>query len=102
MARFDVYKYKNPSVPLVIDVQANLLSNLNTCVVIPLVPEQNASKEVLPKLKPVIEINGENYIFMTTDIGTITRSSLGEVVTNIEKKHRQNITDAIDFLFQGF
>jgi toxin CcdB len=102
MARFDVYQYNNNSVPLVMDIQANLLSDLNSCVVVPLVPEKQASKEALPKLKPIIEINGENYIFMATDIGTITRSSLGEVITNIENQHRQNVTDALDFLFQGF
>ncbi len=102
MARFDVYQYNSPSVPLVVDVQANLLSDLNTCVVIPLIPEESASKEALPKLKPIIEIDGKNYIFMTTDLGAITKSSLGEVVTNIEEQHRQSVTDALDFLFQGF
>ena len=102
MARFDVYQYNNSSVPLVIEVQADLLADLNTCVVVPLVPEKAAMNEALPKLKPIIEFNGENYILITTDIGTVTRSSLGEVVINIEDKHRQEVTDALDFLFQGF
>lgn len=102
MSRFDVYKYNNASVPLVMDIQANLLTDLNTCVVVPLVPEESANKEALPKLKPVIEIDGERYIFMATDVGAITRSSLGDVVVNVEEQHRQKITDALDFLFQGF
>lgn len=46
MARFDIYKYNNSGVPLVLDVQADLISGLNTCVVIPLVPEQDAKHEV--------------------------------------------------------
>jgi toxin CcdB len=102
MARFDVYKYNNTSVPLVIEVQADLLSGLNTCAVLPLVLEKYAKKEALPKLKPVVEVNGKRYILMTTDIGVLTRISLGEVVANIEDSHRQEITDALDFLFQGF
>ncbi|PCJ96324.1 MAG: plasmid maintenance protein CcdB [Zetaproteobacteria bacterium] len=102
MARFDIYKYSGKAVPLVIDVQADLLSDLNTCAVIPLVLEKNAQKEALSKLKPTIQIEGVKYILMTTDIGTVTRSSLGEHVANVENDYRQEITEALDFLFQGF
>jgi toxin CcdB len=102
MARFDVYKFDSKSVPLVIDVQADLLADLSTCVVLPLVPEKIAKEEALPKLKPLIKIGGQNYILITTDIGTITKSSLGEFVTNVEETDMQTITEALDFLFQGF
>ncbi len=102
MARFDVYEYGSKSVPLVLDVQADLLSDLSTCVVVPLVPETKARKEAVPKLKPVIQVDGKNYILITTDIAAITRKSLGEAVANIEDNHRQDVTDALDFLFQGF
>ncbi|MDD3021986.1 MAG: CcdB family protein [Alphaproteobacteria bacterium] len=102
MARFDVYQYNSASVPLVIDIQADLLADLNTCVVVPLVPEKASIKEALPKLKPIIQINGENYIFMATDMGAIARRSLGQVIGNVEGQHRQDIIDAIDFLLQGF
>ena len=102
MARFDIYKYSGEAVPLVIDVQADLLSDLNTCAVIPLVLEKNAQKEALSKLKPIIQIDGVKYILMTTDIGTVTRSSLGEYIANAENDYRQEITEALDFLFQGF
>ncbi len=102
MARFDVYKYDSKAVPLVIDVQADLLSDLNTCAVIPLVPEKQAKKEFLEKLKPIIQIDGKNYVLMTTDMGTVTRASLGEHIVNVENEYRQEITEALDFLFQGF
>jgi toxin CcdB len=102
MARFDVSEYDSRSVPLVLDVQADLLSDLSTCVVVPLVPEAKARKEAVPKLKPVIQINNKNYILITTDIAAVTRDSLGQFVANIEDNHRQAITEALDFLFQGF
>lgn len=102
MARFDVYKYAGKSVPLVVDVQADLLSDLGTCVVVPLIPEAKAKKEVVPRLKPVIRVSGKNYVMMTTDIAALTRKTLGEFVTNIEDNHRQDVTEALDFLFQGF
>ncbi len=102
MARFDVHKYNNPAVPLVVSVQADLLEGLHTRVVIPLVPEAKAKKEISPRLKPVIEIKGKNYVLMTTDIGTLPTTSLGATIANIETPHRQTITDAIDFMLQGF
>jgi len=39
---------------------------------------------------------------MTTDMAAIKRKLLGNFVENIEKKHRQDVIEAIDFLFQGF
>ena len=102
MARFDVYKCKSEAVPLVIDVQADLLSDLSTCAVLPLIPEKQAKKEVLPKLKPIIKIEGVNYVLMTTDIGVVARLSLGKYITNIENDYRQEVMEAINFLFQGF
>lgn len=102
MARFDIYKFDSKSVPLVIDVQADLLADLNTCVVVPLVPEAIAKEEILPRLKPLIKVDGKNYILVTTDIGTVTRNSLGKHITNVEELHRQDVVEALDFLFQGF
>ncbi len=102
MARFDVYKYKSKATPLVLDVQADLLSELVTCVVIPLVSEAKAKKEALPQLKPILTISGKNYVLMTTDIGTISRKTLGAQVANIEAEYRLDVTNALDFLFDGF
>ncbi|MEM9990051.1 MAG: CcdB family protein, partial [Pseudomonadota bacterium] len=38
MARFDVYQYDSAFAPLVVDVQADLLNDLSTRVIIPLIP----------------------------------------------------------------
>ena len=102
MARFDVYQYSSKNVPYLLDVQTNLLNDLNTRVVIPLVSKNKAGKEILPKLKPIIQIKGKSHILMTTDIGTLTKSSIGKFITNIEDTHRDDVTEALDFLFQGF
>ena len=77
MARFDVYALPGGSVPLLLDVQADLLSDLKTRVVVPLILEAKAKQEVLPRLKPVFQVNGKSYIMMTTDIGTIRTKELG-------------------------
>jgi len=101
MARFDVFEFRNKPAPLVVDVQADLLGVLQTRVVIPLSPFEFAKEEVLPRLKPVLEIGGERYVLMTTDIAALPVRSLGALVANIDAKYRKEITDALDYLLFG-
>ena len=101
MAIFDVYAFSGGSVPLLLDVQADLLSDLKTRVVVPLILEAKAKQEVLPRLKPVFQVNGKSYIMMTTDIGTIRTKELGTHMGTLNS-HRHDIMAALDFLFQGF
>ena len=68
MARFDVYRFRSRATPLVVDVQADVLSDLASRVVVPLVTIDQAEKEVLARLKPAIRIAGNDYILMTTDL----------------------------------
>ena len=102
MSRFDVFEYGAGTVPLVIDVQCNLLSDLSTCVVIPLMPEKFRKAEALPRLKPILTISGQNYVLMSTEIGAVPRNVLGKFIRNVEDQYRQEIIEAIDLLFQGF
>ncbi len=102
MARFDVYRFASKAAPMVVDVQADLLGELASRVVVPLVPEKTAKHETLPRLKPLIRVGGTDYILMTTDIGVLPTRQLGARVENIESEHRDDITAALDFLFQGF
>lgn len=101
MSRFDVYAL-NSKVPFVVDVQADLFSDFNTCVVIPLTPLNQSKSEYALRLKPIISIDGNPYILMTTDISAIPRAKLGRFHSNIANDYRQTITDALDFLFQGY
>lgn len=102
MARFDVFQFASRSAPLVVDVQADLLGALQTRVVIPLSPLERAEKEALPRLKPILEIAGERYVLMTTDIAALPIRRLGGFVANVETGYRKEITDALDFLLLGF
>lgn len=85
-----------------LEVQAYLLSDLASVVVVPLVPADTARAETMRKLKPVITIKDQSFCLMTTDIGTLRRASLGKPVVNVEEPYRAVIVDALDFLFQGF
>ena len=102
MARFDIYALNRTEVPYVLEVQADVLSDLASVVVVPLVPAEAARAETMRKLKPEITIKGQSFCLMNTDIGTLRRASLGRPVVNVEEPYRAVIVDALDFLFQGF
>lgn len=102
MARFDVYRFAAKAAPLVVDVQADVLEDLASRVVVPLAPVRQAQKEALPRLKPRIVVDGKDYILMTTDLAALPRARLGPWVGNIEAEHRDDIVNALDFLFVGF
>lgn len=101
MARFDIYQFSEET-PYIVDVQADLHSELATCIAIPFVPKTLANKEFLPKLNPAITFEGVEHVFITAQLASIPRSALGNKVGNLEQEHRQTIVDALDFLFQGF
>lgn len=100
MARFDVYTFEG-AIPLVLDIQAAILSDIGSRVVVPLALHQSVKRETMPRLKPILRIGGAEYVMITTDLVAIPSSMLGKHVANIEDQHGV-IVDAIDFLLQGF
>lgn len=60
------------------------------------------SDQHLPRLKPMITIEREAYVLMTTDLAGMPKTQLGPVIANIEAGHRDTVTEALDFLFYGF
>lgn len=99
MARFDVYKNPEASGYL-LDVQANLLGNLNTRVVVPLLP-QSAAPAAAARLNPIVNVQGKNVVMVTQFMAAVPTTLLKTPLLNLEPS-RNEITAALDFLFQGF
>lgn len=100
MARFDVYQLRG-SKTLVLDIQADLLSALDSRVIIPLVKADLVHREAMPRLKPTIAVVDANYRLVTTDVAAVPVTLLADWVANLEDQ-RGVIIDAMDFLLQGF
>lgn len=100
MARFDIYEHTS-RVPFLLDLQADLLTDLKTRAVVPLLPYAQARKQEMSRLMPVLTVRGKRCVMMTQDISSVKVSELGKLVENIEPQRRA-IIDAVDFLFQGF
>ena len=79
----------------------DLLSDLETRVIVPLQPWLPRRKKTMARLLPIIQIDGRDYQLMTANIGTVLLSDLSGPMANLEDQ-RTTIIDAIDFLLQGF
>ena len=101
MAQFDVYKNTNEDsserVPYVLDIQHDLLDNLSTRVVIPLVGDIKP----LSHLNPVVEVHGMKVVLSTAEMASVPVTILGEKVASLAE-FRQDIVGSVDFMITGF
>ena len=98
MARFHVYRNTEGSGYL-LDVQANLLGHLNTCVVIPLLRLDVAPKPARV-LNPIFQIEGDAYLLATQFLATVPRRLMGGQVLDLQEE-ASTIVNSLDCLFQG-
>ena len=99
MARFDVYKMVKDG-GFLLDVQTDLLSGLNTRVVVPLL-QRNAAPIPAQRLNPVLEIENVEVIMATQFLAAVPETELKEVVGNLDGS-RSEISAALDMVFSGF
>jgi toxin CcdB len=99
MARFHVYRLRH-SGALVLDLQADILSDLQTRNVVPLLSPGEISR-LIARLNPTFEIGGQPYVMATQFMGVVAISELGGGVADLTG-NADAITAATDFLFQGF
>ena len=101
MARLDVYPMPGRSGRgYVVDIQADLLSGLETRVVIPLLPE-GVAPMAASGLNPVFEVEGRRHVLMTQAVATVPRRELRGAVASLNGQH-DIVLAAIDFLISGF
>lgn len=98
MARFDVHAGPTGR-ELLLDCQADLLSHLNTRLVVPLMAPDYAPKPA-GRLNPLFEVGGKPYRMVTQYAAAIELRSLGPVVTSLEDRDRE-IMNALDVLISG-
>lgn len=101
MAQFDIYENKNTrtnkETPFLLDIQNDILKNLSTRVVVPLVLNMKPAKI----LNPQFEINGALVTMSTAELAGISTQHLGSIVCSVEDK-RDEIISAVDFMITGF
>lgn len=105
MARFDVYRNsgeKAGDVPFLLDVQCDVLSALDSRVVVPLRRRDRFPVVSLPaNLMPVLLVEGIECVMETPKLAAVPTRILKMPVASLESQ-RFEIGAALDFLFQGF
>lgn len=98
MARFDVIRLRGDG-GLVLDCQADLLSQLSTRLVVPLVPRDRAPPP-MSRLNPVFVIDGQEMVMMTQFAAAVEVRELGAVAVSLAAEDVR-ITNALDVLITG-
>jgi toxin CcdB len=104
MGQFDVYENPDPEtnqeIPYLLDVQTDLLENLATRVVVPLVRIAVTNKTI-KLLNPQAIIGPTTICLSTAELAGVSVRRLGKKVGSL-KDRRDEIIAALDFLFTGF
>jgi toxin CcdB len=99
MAKYDVYASRHKG-RFLLDVQADIIDDFQTRVVVPLLPAATVPPPVA-RLHPKFEIDGQRTVMATHFLSAAPKAELGVPVANL-KSHHDEITAALDMLFQGF
>jgi toxin CcdB len=98
MAQFDVHRL-SPGGGLVLDCQSDLLQQLNTRFVVPLIPEEDAPQPAR-RLNPTFVIDGESFVMVTQFAAAVHSNELGEAVASVRDQSFE-VIGALDVLISG-
>ena len=99
MARFDIFE-NEAGAGYLLDVQSDLLSGLNTRVVVPLLPKSSAPIPA-QRLNPEFSVEGQELIMTTQFMSAVPEAELRSGVGNLAEQ-QDKISAALDMLFLGF
>ncbi len=103
MAQFDVHRNPNPDTaswaPYLVILQSDLLTDLHTAVVAPLVHAAQFGRPAAT-LNPVFDFDGGQVVLSIAELAGVSRQQLGERVGSLSTR-RHEILAAIDLLFTG-
>ena len=105
MPQFTVHRNRNAATkaryPLLLNVQADLLGELGTRVVVPMTPATPvARRAAMRTLTPVLEVDGKEYVLMIPQLAGIAARELGPPVADLSSQ-RPAVLAALDLLFTG-
>lgn len=98
--------YKNYSLtknnyPFLLNIQSDLLSHIDTRLVIPLAPIGNFNNQLIKNVNMIIRIQSEDYIVLTQQMAAIPIGMIGDEIMVCEEQ-RHEILRCIDFLVTGY
>jgi toxin CcdB len=98
MAQFDVHRLGSGE-GLVLDCQSDLLQQLNTRFVVPLIPQEDAPAPA-QRLNPTFVIDGRRFVMVTQFAAAAHCNELGEAIASL-RGHSFEVVGALDVLISG-
>jgi toxin CcdB len=86
-------------VPYLLSVQSDLIGDMRTCVVVPLISPQHA-EIATTGLMPILHVEGKPWVMDTPLLAGISRKALGPPVADLSQE-RSVILAALDLLISG-
>jgi toxin CcdB len=86
-------------IPFLLDIQANLLGDLQTRVVVPLIRAGSFGRRAT-RLHPRFTIDGQDVVMATHLVAAVRKQGLGGVVASL-RNERDIVLNAIDVLWSG-
>jgi toxin CcdB len=99
MAQFDIYPSPSANAAYLIDLQDDLVDDLSTRALAPLVAIDEVPKR-MKILNPIIQVEGKDYVLLTHLLAAIPVSTLKKRVTSASCQCDEIIA-SLDFLFTG-
>lgn len=100
MARFDVYAMPGGGAGALLDVQADLLEQLRSRVMVPLLP-RDAAPPPIRDLNPVFEIGGAALVMVTQAMAAVPLRAVGRPIGSL-RHEADAVVRALDVLLTGF
>mgnify|MGYP006266522875 FL=1 len=105
MAQFDIHENTDTGsarhTPYLLNVQADVLSELATRVVVPLRTKAGREETRISRLHPVVSVAGVDHVAVVTEMAAVSASLLGRQVDTAGTQGTE-ITVALDLLLTGF
>lgn len=104
MAQWDVYpnpdRGSRAAVPFFVDLQSDLLSELDTRLVAPLVSSRIEANRMPKRLCPAFSVDGRTFILMPHEAGPVDRRVLKRRVESL-RSEADRIISAVDAVLSG-
>ena len=104
MRQFCAFHNPNPAtraaIPLLLEVQSELIADLGTAVVVPLCAVHAFQGKPIKTLTPILEIDGKDYVMLTPQLAGVARKHIGQKVADLSHR-RDAIIAALDLLITG-
>ncbi|MDA3949495.1 MAG: CcdB family protein [Spirochaeta sp.] len=105
MAQFEIYlngdERTRERTPYLLDMQADLLSDLATRIVAPLRPGTEKEQWVVSRMHPVLRVGEEPFVAVVSEMAAVPASILGGRVGDARER-RTELIAAVDLLITGF